>query len=822
VGTLDKEMQEANENLRAQLQKALAECAALREENDRLKKLFIIPPEKFGKESRTDFRETPSTYIYPQGAPVTNHSSIESKVALFRSLFRGREDVYPVRWEGREGKAGYSPACANEWNREFCGKPKVKCGACENRELLPVTDEVIQSHLVGKSTIGIYPLLMDETCFFLAVDFDKKSWKEDAATYFEICTEMGIPAALERSRSGNGSHVWIFFDSPIQASLARKLGCIILTRAMGRRHQIELDSYDRFFPNQDTMPKGGFGNLIALPLQRGPREKGNSVFVNAGFEAYPDQWEFLSSIRRVQPEEAGAIIRQAERNGQVIDVRLSLTEGSEEEDPWVSPKAQHWNEVQLPKEELPETIRVINGNVIYVEKRDLPASILKQLVYLAAFQNPEFYRAQAMRLSTFGKPRIIGCAEDFGSYLTLPRGCLDDLLAVFRSLNIRLELSDKRITGVAIDVTFHGQLYPAQQKAANALLANDIGILSAPTAFGKTAVAAWIIAERKLNTLVLVHRRQLLDQWQERLALFLGLQPYDIGQIGGGKNKATGSIDVGILQSLSRKGRVNDIVKEYGQVIVDECHHISAFTFEQTLKQVRGKYVVGLTATPIRKDGHHPIIMMQCGPIRFKETDKKIAATRPFEHKVITRSTEFNIPPELKDPSIQDVYSFLMQDERRNDLIFNDLLESLKMGRSPLLLSERVEHVELFASRLENFARNVIVLKGGMGKNQRKALGDRIKAIPDGEERILIATGRYIGEGFDDARLDTLFLAMPISWRGTLQQYVGRLHRLHDTKQVVQVYDYVDIQVPILMRMYKKRVKGYKAIGYLIHTDPDL
>ena len=451
--------------------------------------------------------------------------------------------------------------------------------------------------------------------------------------------------------------------------------------------------------------------------------------------------------------------------------------------------------------------------MVYVEKRGLPTRILKQLIHLAAFQNPEFYRFQALRLSTFGKPRIIGCAEDFGSYLTLPRGCLDDILKIFQTLNIRVELSDKRIIGERIDATFKGKLYPLQQKAANALLANEIGILSAPTAFGKTAVAAWIIAERKVNTLVLVHRRQLLDQWQERLALFLGLQPNDIGQIGGGKNKATGSIDVGILQSLSRKGRVNEIVKGYGQVIVDECHHISAFTFEQTLKQVRGKYVIGLTATPIRKDGHHPIIMMQCGPIRFKESDKKVAATRPFEHIVITRSTDFNIPPELGNPSIQDIYSLLIQDERRNDLIFNDVLESLKMGRSPLLLTERVEHVEQFAKRLENSTRNVIVLKGGMGKKQRGAVADHIKAIPDWEERILIATGRYIGEGFDDARLDTLFLAMPISWRGTLQQYVGRLHRLHDTKQRVKVYDYIDIRVPILMRMYRKRVKGYEAIG---------
>lgn len=315
---------------------------------------------------------------------------------------------------------------------------------------------------------------------------------------------------------------------------------------------------------------------------------------------------------------------------------------------------------------------------------------------------------------------------------------------------------------------------------------------------------------------VLVHRRQLMDQWVEKLASFLNISPEEIGQFGGGKKKVTGVVDVDILQSLNRKGEIKQMVAEYGQVIVDECHHVSAFTFEQVLKRVRAKYVVGLTATPVRKDGHHPIIVMQCGPIRFKETDKKASATRPFRHIVIPKNTYFKLPAELTDPSIQDIYACLVDDRGRNDLIFNDLLKTLEMGRSPLFLTERVEHLESFASRLRGVVRNVIVLKGGTGSKERKTLADQIKAIPEQEERVLIATGRYIGEGFDDARLDTLFLAMPISWRGTLQQYAGRLHRLHENKRVVRVYDYVDIHVPVLMRMYRKRIKGYKAIGYSI------
>jgi superfamily II DNA or RNA helicase len=803
------------EDLKDQLQKALRECASLREENERLKKLLGLRP--------GDFAPTPIPVVSEPSAPytsanqVTNDSPIETQIALFRSLFRGREDAYPVRWEGRKGNSGYSPACANEWKRPFCRKPMAKCSDCENRDLKPVTDEVIRGHLLGKHTVGVYPLMSDETCWFLAVDFDKKSWQEDVAIFLRTCNEIGVYVALERSRSGKGGHVWMFFDRPVSASLARKFGCAILTRSMERRHQIGLDSYDRFFPSQDTMPKGGFGNLIALPLQRGPAEKGNSVFVNEAYEPYPDQWIFLSAIERIRLEKVETIVQEASRNGTILGVRISLADEGVEEDPWTLPPSKKKKEkpIQGP---FPETVRVVQGNMIYIEKKGLPPAMLNRLIRLAAFQNPDFYKAQAMRLSTFGKPRIIGCAEDFPSYIGLPRGCLDDALELIKTHNIKPELADERFGGTSINVTFRGELRPLQQEAAQQLFTHAYSILSAPTAFGKTVIAAWLIATRKVNTLVLVHRRQLMDQWRERLALFLGLPLEEIGQVSGGKKKVTGSIDIGLIQSLNRKGEVKDMVAEYGQIIVDECHHVPAFTFEQVLKQAKGKYMVGLTATPIRKDGHHPIIVMQCGPIRFRESAKEQAAARPFEHLVITRYTNFRMVPETGDVKIQDIYGALVLDKDRNELIFNDMLKALEMGRSPLLLTERVEHLEQFAEQLKGVAQNIIVLKGGMGSKQRKAMADEIKAVPDSKERVILSTGRYIGEGFDDARLDTLFLAMPISWRGTLQQYVGRLHRLHDNKQVVQVYDYVDIHVPTLMRMYSKRVKGYEAIGYSLQS----
>jgi superfamily II DNA or RNA helicase len=461
----------------------------------------------------------------------------------------------------------------------------------------------------------------------------------------------------------------------------------------------------------------------------------------------------------------------------------------------------------------PAKVDVVVGNMVYIEKNGLPAAMINKLIRAAAFQNPEFYKNQAMRLSTYGKPRIISCAEDFDKYIGLPRGCLDESLALLKVHGIRTDIKDERFSGMPIDADFDGELRPIQKEAVAELLKHDFGVLSAPTAFGKTIMAAYIIAKRKTNTLVLVHRRLLMDQWHERLNTFLKTD--SIGRVGGGRDKRTGLIDIGMIQSLNQKGVVKDLVAEYGQIIIDECHHVSAFTFEQVLKQMKAKYITGLTATPIRKDGHHPIIIMQCGPIRFRGDARQQALERPFEHVVILRYTDFKMPEGAED-GIQPVYAAMIRAEQRNDLIFDDLLNALENGCSPLILTERTEHVDELAERLRNFARNVIVLKGGAGKKQRKALAEQIAAIPDGEERVLIATGRYIGEGFDDARLDTLFLTMPISWRGTLQQYAGRLHRLHDNKKVVRIYDYVDVNLPMLMRMYEKRLKGYKAIGYAI------
>ena len=760
-----------------------------------------------------------------QEITVNNHSSQEEKIRLFRSFFRGREDVFPRRFENsKTGKSGYAPVCRNEWQAGICQKPKVACQECNFRAFTQVNDEIIRNHLMGIDpnersgrdfTLGVYPLLADESCWFLAADFDKSTWTEDAKAFLETCVSYQVPAVLERSRSGNGGHVWVFFETPVPAVLARKLGALLLTSTMNRRPEIGMDSYDRLFPSQDTLPRGGFGNLIALPLQKKPREQKNSVFLDNELNPYSDQWAFLSSIQKMAHQDLERIVKNVQDEGEITGVRAVVLDETENE-PWKLTPSRKYKEPPITGH-LPDQLNLVISNQIYIEKGSLPAPLRNRIVRLAAFQNPEFYKTQAMRLSTFGKPRIISGCEEYPKHLALPRGCQEELLQVLGELKIETKLIDERATGDPLLLNFQGTLHPEQQLAADQLIKHDIGVLSASTAFGKTVIGAWLIAQRKVNTLVIVHRRQLMDQWVESLQSFLGLGKKDIGQIGGGKHKVTGTVDVAMIQSLINKGTVNDLVGNYGHIIVDECHHISAASFEQVIRQAKARFITGLSATVTRKDGHHPIIFMQCGPVRYRVDDRQQAALRSFTHRVIVRKTNFVLPSRADnapEPGIQEVYAMLAADFYRNQMIVDDVVEAVHNGRSPVLLTERREHLTYFADTLAGKVKNIIVLSGGMGRKQRILLMDQLKNIPEDEERLIIATGRYLGEGFDDARLDTLFLALPIAWRGTVAQYAGRLHRNYDRKSEVIIYDYVDDQVPVLAGMFGKRKKGYKAIGY--------
>ena len=756
--------------------------------------------------------------------PITNASAPADKIALFRCLFRGRQEVWPRRFESaRTGRAGYSPVCGNEWVGGVCEKPRVKCGDCRHQRWLPVTDEVIRQHLSGRDergrsfVAGVYPMLLDEHCWFLAVDFDEGDWAADALAFLETCERLGVPASLERSRSGNGGHVWVFFAEAVAASLARRLGAHVLTETMEQRPEIGLKSYDRFFPNQDTLPRGGFGNLIALPLQKAARERGNSVFVDERLEPYADQWAFLEGVRRMNRSELERIVREAEGRGRIVGVRMAVTDEDDEE-PWtLTPSRQR---MALPVGALPEFVELVLADQVYLPKAVLPPPLRNALVRLAAFQNPEFYRAQAMRLPVYDKPRIICCAEEHAEHIGLPRGCLDEVITLLKALKVRVKVSDQRFAGKAIGLAFAGELTPDQEKAGAAMLAHDFGVLSATTAFGKTVLGAWLIAQRGVNTLVLVHREQLMRQWVERLALFLNLEPSQIGRWGGGKKKLTGTVDVALLQSVVRQGVVRDLVADYGHLIVDECHHLSAHSFEMVARRAKARYVTGLSATVTRKDGHHPIIWMQCGTVRHRVDARQQAAARPFTHEVIVRPTGFfaeGTPEPDARLEFQRLCEAVMRSPVRNAQIIAEVVEAAGAGRSPVVLTERAEHLETLAAGVrEAGVPHVIALRGGMG---RKALGaalEQLKSVPVEEGRVVVATGRFLGEGFDDARLDTLFLAMPVSWRGTIAQYAGRLHRLHAGKTVVQVHDYADLEVPMLARMFDKRCRGYEAVGYSI------
>ncbi|MBI4564842.1 MAG: DEAD/DEAH box helicase family protein [Planctomycetes bacterium] len=742
------------------------------------------------------------------------------KVALFKGLFRGRDDVFPKLWvNSKNGKKGYAPACSNEWVRGICEKPRVKCGECPNQAFIPVADQVIIDHLQGRHVIGVYPLLKDETCWFLAADFDKASWQDDVAAFAETCRSASIPAAVERSRSGNGAHVWFFFTSPIPAKTARRMGCFLITETMARRHELSMNSYDRLFPNQDTMPHGGFGNLIALPLQHEPRQHENTLFVDDQFKPHRDQWGYLASLRRVDPATVEAIAKEAIQQGKVIGVGLSELDDEEAATPWMRAPSGRSRKIRVAGP-LPSEVRAVLAQRIFVEKAGVPSPLVNQIKRLAAFQNPEFYKKQAMRLSTALTPRVVTCAEDLPQHITVPRGCLDDLRVVLADHGIALRVDDQRQEGDRLELEFKGQLTATQEQAAQSLLRDDIGVFVAPPGIGKTVVGTYLVAARRRSTLILVHRKPLLDQWVAQLSMFLGIPPSEIGRIGGGKNKPTGRLDVAMVQSLVRKGSVSDDVAKYGHVIVDECHHLPAVSFERVLAEVKARYITGLTATPYRRDGHQPILHMQCGPVRFAVDPKNEAAKRPFSRRLIVRETSFAAGGFAQEATIQEIYAALAADEKRNGLILDDVIAALVEGRSPIVLTERTDHLEYLADRLRPFARHLIVLQGRMsGKDRREAM-DQLATTIEGDERLILATGRYIGEGFDDARLDTLFLALPVSWKGTLVQYTGRLHRLHSGKTEVRIYDYVDRHVLVLARMFGKRLRGYRAIGYEPEASP--
>ena len=753
--------------------------------------------------------------------------TLQEKVAIFQNLFQGRDDVFAKRWySSTTQKSGYQPVCQREWNHELCDKRKYKCADCPNRQFAPLAYNDFFNHLAGKDAlgrdvIGLYPIRKDNTCSLLCTDFDDKScehgYKNDVLAFVNVCKTWNVPCYIERSRSGNGAHVWIFFDTPVTAFKTRKLGNAILTEAMNSEVHLSFKSYDRFFPNQDTLPKGGLGNLVALPLQGMARRKGNSVFVDENFNAYADQWEMLSQIHKLSEVELDLILRL-----HIVPTLGELSKTSEAK-PWETPQIDAGQTDTYPKQ-----IVLTRANMLFIPLANLTAKCVNVFKRIAAFRNPEFYEKQGMRLSTYNIPRVISCSEMTDDYLTLPRGCEDAVCDILTQHGVKVVISDKTNHGRNINVSFKGELREEQQMAMEAFAGHNIGTLSATTAFGKTVFAIGMIAMRKVNTLILVHNKALLEQWKERLEIFLQIKETikepiakrgrkknssTVGCLYAGKNTLHGIIDIALIQSCLSDGEAKPFVKDYGMVIVDECHHVSSVSFEQVLRQVTATYVYGLTATPIRKDGHQPIIFMQCGKIRFTADAKSQMESQGFKRLLIPRFTSFrNITQDSK--SYVQITQELSEDKVRNEFIIEDVKAAIQNGRTPLVLTTRTAHVRALAQMLMPFADHVIQLVGADSAKEKRLALQNLQSIPTSVSLVIVATGKYVGEGFDYPRLDTLFLTMPIAWKGNVEQYAGRLHRECKEKNEVQIYDYVDIHIPLCDSMYRKRLKGYAKVGY--------
>ena len=810
----------------------VAQNEILRKENAELKSLL--------RAHGIEYKPRPTNVIASIYSPIylpVIKLSLDERVALFMSLFKGRKDVFARRWFSKStGKGGYQPVCVNEWRRGVCDKKKFKCAECPNRDFAPLTSQDVYRHLEGKDenccdVVGLYAIMPNNNCSFLCTDFDDKSckhgYKDDVLAFVGVCRDWQIPYAIERSRSGNGAHVWIFFEEPLPAFKARRLGNAILTEAMNRDGRMSFHSYDRFFPNQDRMPEGGFGNLVALPLQGQARKNLNTVFVDDDFLAYKDQWTFLYNIKKLREDDVDKLLSLH------VNEEFGALSTSSESKPWVTPTPQ-----DVTKADFYSTMEIVKADKIYIPLKSISAKVLNHLKRIAAFRNPEFYSKQALRLSTYSVPRIISCFDITDEYLAMPRGCEDAILSFLNDNNVKYTITDETSHGKKITVTFTGKEREEQTDAINALLTYSNGVLHATTAFGKTVTAAAIIARKKVNTLILVHSKALLTQWHERLTEFLDIdfkKPEEpkkrgrkkvfspIGCLDSTCNSLHGVIDIALIQSCLDENGVKPFVQDYGMVIVDECHHVSSITFEHVLKNIKAHTVYGLTATPIRKDGQQPIIFMQCGTIRFSADAKSQIAKQSFDRYLIPRFTSYRSITEDRQ-TITAMYQSLSEDTVRNDLIVKDICKAVDSGRTPIILTNRTSHVTLLAEKLKTTIPNVITLTGSdRTKDKREAL-QRLQTISPSEPLVIVATGKYVGEGFDFPRLDTLFLALPISWKGLVAQYAGRLHRENEGKKDVRIYDYIDIHEPVCDSMYRKRLKGYASIGYktIIKGQPTL
>ncbi len=635
---------------------------------------------------------------------MDQESSTQDKLGLYRTLFAGRSDVYAYRWENAaDGTKGWSPKRRPGTTRD-------------NPEYLPLTDDIITAHLTkdNPAACGLYVMLTDSTCRLLVCDFDGGTWRLDAAAYAEAAAWAGVPAAIEISRSGEGAHVWTFFAEPVAAVDARAMGAALLREAMAIRGEMGMESYDRFFPAQDYLPRRGFGNLIALPLEGTCRKNGTTLFVDpATFKPFEDQFAFLSSTERM--------------------TRRDVVERAEElQPPMVGPAVWLHRSPLAEDPPPPEVIKAELSGMLAIRRAGLPPSLLSSLKHLASLHNPEFYSRQQIGLSVWGAPRMLRCYEESLDRLLLPRGVADRAAQLIEKAGSRLVITDLRSAPAELEVTFSGTLRAEQRVAVDAVAAHELGVLVAPPGAGKTVMGCSVIARHQVPTLVLVDRTPLVDQWKERLCEHLGLGPKEIGQLGGGKKtKLTGRIDLATLQALTRADDPAKILSEYGLVIVDECHHVAAKTFAAAIRSIPARRWLGLTATPRRPDRREEIMFMHCGPVRHKIPSETNLVQELHVHPTATTIRE-DIDSDTPGILQSIIIPALVSDRTRTAQIVDDVVRAIRRGRNCLVMAGRTEHVDLLAAEITSRGLAPMVLHGSVPPRQRRAI---LKRLADWDPR---------------------------------------------------------------------------------------